>query len=262
MELGKRAAVVTGSAAGIGRGLCVGLAERGYDIVGFDVDADGNAEMADLVRSVGRDVLALTCDVGDAAQVRSAADEAIKRFGRVDVLINNAAVWNDTRLTAGSYDTQVRAFSDALGACSSGAFHCATALVPAMREAGGGDIVNILTDHVLAGHFITGLPATGYDCAKFSLWRLTESWAVELAPFGIRVNGLAFGATDTPMLRGVSPAMADAGMRPSDIAQAVANVLEHGRGGPTGRTYAFGMSRASRAEHLAGIAAIAEISED
>jgi len=257
MDLSGRVAVVTGSAVGIGRGLCLGFAERGADVVGLDVDAEANAEMEDLVRATGRGVLALTCDVGDATQVRRAADEVVARFGRVDVLVNNAAVWNDTRLTAGDYETQVRAFHDALGACATGAFHCAAALLPALRDAGGGDIVNILTDHVLPGHYITGYAATGYDCAKFSLWRLTESWAVELAPLGIRVNGLAFGATDTPMLRGVSPALADGGMKPSDIARAVDNVLAHGPGGPTGQTYAFGMTRASREEHLAGIAAIA-----
>jgi NAD(P)-dependent dehydrogenase (short-subunit alcohol dehydrogenase family) len=150
----------------------------------------------------------------------------------------------------------VAAFHAALGACATGGFHCAAAFVPAMRAVGGGNIVNVLTDHVLPGHYITGYPATGYDCAKFSLWRLTESWAVELQPHGIRVNALSFGATDTPMLRGVSAALADVAMMPSDIVQAVLNVLAHGPGGPTGQTYAFGMSRDSREQHLASIAAI------
>ena len=257
MDLMGRVAVVTGSAVGIGRGLCLAFAERGAEVVAMDVDRAGNGTTAAQVGALGREPLAITCDIGDPGAVKVAADEVLRRFGRVDVLVNNAALWNDTRLTAGEYDAQVAAFHAALGACCTGAFHLTAALVPGFRAAGGGEVVNMLTDHVLPGHHITGYPATGYDVAKFGLWRLTESWAVELAPLGVRVNGLSFGATDTPMLRGVSAELAEKGMRPSDVAQAVLNVLAHGPGGPTGRNYAFGMTRATREEHLAGIAAIA-----
>ena len=257
MDLSGQVVVVTGSAVGIGRGLCVAFAERGAEVVAIDVDEAENAVTAAAVRAAGREPLVLACDVGDPAQVKAAADAVLTRYGRVDVLVNNAAVWNDTRLAAGDYDAQVAAFHRALGGCVTGGFHCAAALLPGLRAAGGGNIVNMLTDHVLPGHYITGYPATGYDVAKFGLWRLTESWAVELAPLGIRVNGLSFGATDTPMLRGVSAELADKGMTPADLAQAVFNVLAHGPGGPTGETYVFGMTRATRAEHLAGIAAIA-----
>ena len=258
MDLTGQVAVVTGSAIGIGRGLCEAFARRGADVVAIDLDEVENATTVALAAAAGgRDPLAITCDIGDAAAVKAAADAVLARYKRVDVLVNNAALWNDTRLTAGSYDTQVGAFHAALGACAIGAFHVTAALVPGLRAAGGGNVVNMLTDHVLPSHYITGAPATGYDVAKFGLWRLTESWAVELAPLGVRVNGLAFGATDTPMLRGVSPALADAAMTPADLAQAVLNVLAHGPDGPTGQTYVFGMTRAPREEHLAGIAAIA-----
>ena len=257
MDLTGQVAVVTGSAIGIGRGLCTAFADRGAEVVAIDRDEVENATTAALVRAAGREPLALTCDIGDAAAVRMAADAVLARFGRVDIVVNNAALWNDTRLTAGDYDAQVAAFHAALGACTTGAFHVTAALLPGLRAAGGGNVVNMLTDHVLPGHSITGAPATGYDVAKFGLWRLTEHWAAELASLGVRVNGLSFGATDTPMLRGVAPALADAAMTPADLAQAVFNVLAHGPGGPTGQTYVFGMTRAPREEHLAGIAAIA-----
>lgn len=257
MDLSGQVAVVTGSAVGIGRGLCVAFAERGADVVALDVDTVANEETAALVRAFGREPLALTCDVGDAAAVKSAAEQTIARFGRVDLLVNNAALYNDTRLTVGDYDAQVAEFHAALGACVTGAYHCTAAFLPGLRAAGGGNIVNMLTDHVLPGYYITGYAATGYDVAKFGLWRLTESWAVELAPLGVRVNGLSFGATDTPMLRAVSVEAAEKGMKPADLAQAVFNVLAHGPGGPTGQNYVFGMTRATRDEHLAGIAAIA-----
>ena len=219
MDLSGQVVVVTGSAVGIGRGLCVAFAQRGADVVAIDVDAAENAVTAAAVRAAGHEPLALACDVGDPVQVKAAADAALARFGRIDVLVNNAAVWNDTRLAAGDYDGQVAAFHRALGGCVTGGFHCAAAFLPGLRAAGGGNIVNMLTDHVLPGHYITGYPATGYDVAKFGLWRLTESWAVELAPLGVRVNGLSFGATDTPMLRGVSAELADKGMTPADLAR-------------------------------------------
>ena len=259
MDLEGQVAVVTGSAIGIGRGLCTAFAERGADVVAIDVDEAENAATVALAAAGGRRPapMAITCDVGDPAAVKAAADDVLERFGRVDVLVNNAALWNDTRLTAGSYDTQVSAFHAALGACATGAFHVTAALLPGLRAAGGGNVVNMLTDHVLPGHHITGYAATGYDVAKFGLWRLTESWAVELAPLGVRVNGLSFGATDTPMLRGVSAELAELAMTPADLAQAVFNVLAHGPDGPTGQNYVFGMTRAPRLEHLAGIAAIA-----
>ena len=257
MDLTGQVAVVTGSAVGIGRGLCVALAGRGADVVALDIDDAENEVTAAAVRAAGREALVRSCDVGDPAAVKAVAAEALARFGRVDLLVNNSALWNDTRLTAGDYDAQVAAFHSALGACATGAFHCTAAFLPGLRAAGGGNVVNMLTDHVLPGYHITGSVATGYDVAKFGLWRLTESWAVELAPLGIRVNGLSFGATDTPMLRAVSVELAEQGMTPADLAQAVFNVLAHGAGGPTGQTYVFGMTRAPRAEHLAGIAAIA-----
>lgn len=257
MDLTGQVAVVTGSAVGIGRGVCVALAEAGADVVAIDIDVAENAVTAELVRAHGRQPLVVTCDVGDAAAMKSAAEQTMERFGRVDLIVNNAALYNDTRLLSGDYDTQVAAFHAALGACVTGAYHCTAAFLPGLRAAGGGNVINMLTDHVLPGYLITGYAATGYDVAKFGLWRLTESWAVELAPLNVRVNGFSFGATDTPMLRAVSVEAAEKGMRPADLAQAVFNVLAHGPGGPTGQNYVFGMTKATREEHLAGIAAIA-----
>lgn len=104
---------------------------------------------------------------------------------------------------------------------------------------------------------MTGPGATGYDGAKWVMWRQTESWAVELAEHNIRVNALCMGATDTPMLRAVSVPIAEAGMRPEDVGQAVLNVLAHGRRGPTGQSYVFGTTGTSREQSLGEIAALA-----
>ena len=247
-------AVVTGAATGIGRAVALDLATR-MSVVCLDLDAAGNAETAALAAAAGGDALAIACDIADAAAVKAAFATITQRYGRVDLLVNNAAVWEDTSLTAGSYDEQCTAFARSIGSCAVGAFHCAAAAV-ALMAGRGGNIVNLVTEHVVEGRYITGYPASGYDCAKWSLWRLTETWAVELAPLGIRVNGLAFGATDTPMLRRVSVPLAESGMRATDLADAVQRVVALGPSGPTGRLYSFGFTGTPRAVSLEQIGAI------
>lgn len=250
-------AVISGSAAGIGAGIALGLAERGVNIVGLDIDHRGNAALAGQIRGLGVRALAIDCDVGDRAQVQRAFKAVVDEFGRIDILINNAAVWLDCGLTTGTYESQTEAFAQSLNSCALGSFYCARAAAPTMIQGGGGNIINIITEHIKEGHYITGRPATGYDCAKFSQWRLTETWAVELQPHNIRVNALCFGATDTPMLRGVSAALADTAMKTADLAQAVINVLGHGADGPSGQSYLFGTSGTPRDESVRQIAALA-----
>ena len=256
MLLKDKVAVITGSAIGIGRGIAIALAREGANIIALDIDVLENHTTAAEVEAAGQECLALACDVSDKIQVRSAINEGLAAFGRIDVLVNNAAVFDNSSLLGGTFESQTAAFDAAMGACAMGAYYCARACTPAMVAAGEGNIVNVITEHVKPGHYITEMPAIGYDCAKFSLWRQTENWAHELRSVGIRVNGLCFGATDTPMLRAAAPDLADAAMKPADLGQAVINLIAHGIDGPTGETYLFGTSRTPRAESLEAIAAL------
>ncbi len=256
MLLEGKVAVITGAAVGIGRGMALALAGRGARVAGLDIDVVNNHETAAQLRSAGGECLAIDCDIADRGQVRSAISQILERFGRIDMLINNAAVWDDSRLLRGTYESQTAAYEHAIGACALGAYFCARACVPAMLAAGGGNIINIITEHIKEGHYITHMPALGYDSAKFAMWRQVESWAAELRKSNIRVNGLAFGATDTPLLRGVAPDFADAGMKPHDIGQAVINVLAHGDDGPSGETWVFGTTGTPREDSLVAIEAI------
>jgi len=256
MKLDGQVAIISGSAVGIGRGIALGLASQGVHIIALDIDIIENAETAKQVRALGRDCMDLHCDIGDGASVVRTINAAAARFGRIDILINNAALWLDCSLTSGTFDSQTENFARSMNVCALGSFHCACAATPWLQRQGG-NIVNIITEHIKEGHYITGRPATGYDCAKFSQWRLTESWADELAPFDIRVNGLCFGATDTPMLRSAAPQIADKAMKTEDLARAVLNVIAHGKGGPTGQTFLFGTSGSAREDSLEQIAALA-----
>jgi 3-oxoacyl-[acyl-carrier protein] reductase len=256
MRLDDQVAVITGSAMGVGRGLALALAERGALIAGLDIDDDANAETGRQVEAAGSEFLALSCDISDKSAVRRAIDEVGKRFGRINVLVNNAAVFEDSRLLAGDFDTQTAEYERSMGTCAMGAYYCMAACLPFLLESEG-NVVNIITEHIEPAHHLKNMPALGYDCAKFALWRQVASWADELRARNVRVNGLAFGATDTPMLRNAAGSeFAAKAMKPADIGQALINVLAHGAGGPSGEVWVFGVTRTPREESLVAIDAI------
>ncbi|MFN0094978.1 MAG: SDR family NAD(P)-dependent oxidoreductase [Dehalococcoidia bacterium] len=247
MLLEGKVAVVTGGAEGVGRGIAIGMAEEGANVVTLDIDGFNNAETARRIQALGRKALALDCDISDKHQVRRAMAEALNAFGRFDVLVNNAAIYGDTRLTVGSYESQSELYERCLDVCTLGGYYCALAAVPAMAAVGGGNILNVITEHIKEGHMYTGSPATGYDSAKWAQWRQTESWAVELKPLGIRVNALCHGATDSPMLRKYARIDPEKVMMPEDVAVAALNVIRQGPEGPTGQAWVFGYSGSGRA---------------
>lgn len=247
---------VTGSAVGIGREVCMSFARQGATVVALDIDEAENDVTRRAVVEAGGTCHSYHCDIGDKAAVRTVFDDLDGKIDHIDLVVNNAAVFNNTALNGGDWERQTASFDAAMGSCTMGAFYCTAAAAPLLGAAGNSNIINMLTNHVIEGSYITGLPCTGYDCAKFSLWRLTESWAVELKRQGTRVNGLCFGATDTPMLRGVSPQLIPVSMEASDIAQAIHNVVGQGPGGVTGKSYEFGMGPVPNANSRAEIAAI------
>jgi meso-butanediol dehydrogenase/(S,S)-butanediol dehydrogenase/diacetyl reductase len=245
---------ITGSAVGIGRGIAEAFARDGGTIIGLDINTEENEITKSLVEAAGGTCHIFDCDVGDRAAVKDVFDQL--DIDHLDLMVNNSAVFGDTTLTGGDYETQTRAFDIAMDACAMGAFYCTVAAVPLLEKGEGANIINVITDHVRPGHYLTGSMATGYDCAKFSLWRLTENWAVELESKGIRVNGLCFGATDTPMLREFSPKSVGTGMVVGDLVDAVNNVIDQGSNGDTGQCYEFGMGPTPRETSLKQIAAI------
>ncbi len=252
-----KVAIITGSAVGIGRGVAVTLARLGMNVAALDVDVANNAETARLVTAAGAQCLAIECDVGDKHAVKAAVDAAAEKFGGLHLLINNAGYWDNSALIQGSYESQTAAFDRAMNASALGSYYCMRAAVDHMRASGGGNVIGMITDHIKPGYYITGLPAVGYDCAKFAMWRQTETWAQELAEHNIRVNGLCFGAVDTPMLRAVIDEMYATAMEPEDIGQAVVNIVSHGAGGPTGETWLVAKTHEPRATGLTEIAALA-----
>lgn len=247
---------VTGSAVGIGREVARSWARQSATIVALDMDPIENAKTHQLVEDAGGQCLSYTCDIGDRDAVREVFDDLDGKIHHIDLLLNNAAVYSDTMLTSNDWETQTRAFEFAIGSCALGAFYCTAAAVPLLERAAAANIINVLTDHVKPGFHLTGGVATGYDSAKFALWRLTENWAEELKDKQIRVNGLCFGATDTPMLRRFAPQVIDRAMKVEDLDLAVRHVVGQGPAGESGVSYEFGMGQTTRAKSLKEIDAI------
>jgi 3-oxoacyl-[acyl-carrier protein] reductase len=221
-ELSGRVAIVTGAGRNIGRAIALTLADGGAAVV---VNARSNLQEAEAVageieRSGGK-ALAVTADVADANAVASMVDAAAARFGRIDILVNNAAVRAEQAL-----ETMTLADWRAVtGVILDGAFNCVKACLPHLKQAGAGAIVNIggLSAHTGAArrpHVVT---------AKAGLVGFTRALAHELAPDNIRVNTVTPGLMSTPRPAGQpepqhhSLVRSLAGRRgePSDIAAAV-----------------------------------------
>ncbi len=186
-----RVAIVTGAAGGIGLATARRLAAEGARIVMADLDVDAaNAARPQLVVAGARDVLVQGCDVADEAQVEACVAAALARFGRVDVMVNNAGIMTFRRLA----DLTTADWRRVLGVDLLGAFHF---VKQGFRHLGrGGAIVNVSSIHALE----TEPRVAPYAAAKAALVSLTRSAAIEARPLGIRVNAVLPGAIDTPML--------------------------------------------------------------
>jgi SDR family mycofactocin-dependent oxidoreductase len=209
--LAGRVAFVTGAARGQGRSHCVRLARAGADVVAIDacgpVAANNGypastpedlAETTSLVESEGRKMLAAQVDVRDAAGQQRIVDEAITQFGRLDIVVANAGVLNWGRL----WEISAQQWQDVLDTNLTGIWNTIKATVPAMIQAGNGG--SIITISSAAG--VKAVPGCGHYCAsKFGVVGLTNSLAVELGEYGIRVNSVHPYGTDTPM--GNDPSM-------------------------------------------------------
>lgn len=205
LPLAGRVAYVTGAARGQGRSHCVRLARAGADIVAIDAcapvceangyapaDPDDLAETVRLVEGEGRKILPHQVDVRDAdGQLRVVA-EAVEQFGRLDIVVANGGVLNWGRV----WEISPQQWQDTLDTNLTGVWNTVRAVVPPMIAAGNGG--SIITISSAAG--IKAVPGCGHYCAsKFGVVGLTNSLAVELGEFGIRVNSVHPYGTDTPM---------------------------------------------------------------
>ena len=190
MQLKDKVAIVTGAARGLGRAYAETLAKEGAAVVIGDVRDCAETQAA--IEAAGGSVLVTPLDVGDMASCQAMADRAAEQFGRIDVLVNNAALYGD--LSGGRF-TEIP--EESWDACMTvnvkGIWNCCKAVVSAMRASGGGSIINISS---LAA--VYGLPyAIHYTVSKAAVIGLTRGLARELGRDWIRVNSVAPSAVIT-----------------------------------------------------------------
>lgn len=183
-------AVVTGAGSGIGQAIGVRLAAEGAHVLLADVNGDAASITAATVVDSGGDADAIGIDVSEPADVRRMAGVASRR-GRIDILVNSAGIVRSTAAADISPDEWERV----LGVNTTGAFLCAQAVYPAMRDGGGGRIVNIAS---MAGRATSTLGGAHYTASKAGMLGLTRHLAREWAPDAITVNAISPGIVDTP----------------------------------------------------------------
>ncbi len=191
-RLDGRVVIITGSARGIGRAFAVRCAAEGASVVVADIDTDGAHEVAAAITADGGTAFAIGVDIGRFDSAAAMVQAALERFGRLDVLVNNAAMMAD--VSRRPFDEIPESEWDAMMAVNvRGTWNCCRAAVGPMRRQASGSIVNVASDTILFG--VPGL--LHYVASKGAIAAMTRSLARELGGDGIRVNTLAPGFTET-----------------------------------------------------------------
>jgi len=241
LDLTGRVALVTAAAgAGIGRATARRLAEAGADVVLTDLAADRTATAAEAIAAgTGRRVVGLALDVTDEHHVDAVVAEVLRRFGRLDVLVNNAGTSEPALL----WETTTDSWRRVVDVCLTGHFFTMRAVLPHMIERRSGSIVNIASIEA----WTSRTPGnTAYHAAKAGVLALSRSTAHQAAPHQVRVNCVAPGLTPNPFLAKLIPAEHLAAMEaeiplgrpatPDDIADAVLFLASDASRSVTGET--------------------------
>ena len=192
MKLAGKTAVVTGSRRGIGKAIALALAGEGASVTIADINLEECQAVADEIKASGGNALAVKCDISNKAEVQEMTAKTIAAFGKIDILVNNAAygvIKPFVRLTEEEWDS-------VYNVNVKGAFLCSQVAAKNMIKNGGGRIINISSVASGGGGGCPPLMAP-YVSSKGGLKALSEAMAVELADFGINVNVICPGTIDS-----------------------------------------------------------------
>ncbi len=187
-----KVSIITGAAQGIGLATALKFAQEGAVVIVCDLRQDAVDAAVAQCRAAGAEALGFALSVTDRAEVDAMAAAVKTRFGRIDVLVNNAGITQDARLQK----MTLQQFDAVIDVNLRGVFHCAQAVVDSMVAQGSGVILNASSVVGIYGNF----GQTNYAAAKFGVIGFTKTWSRELGPKGVRVNAVAPGFIETPIL--------------------------------------------------------------
>jgi len=192
MRLKHKVSIITGAAQGIGLATALKFAEEGATVVVCDLRPEGVDAAVALVRARGAQTLGCVLSVTDRPALDAMAAAVKERFGSIDVLVNNAGITRDARLQKMTLEQ----FDAVIDVNLRGVFHATQAVLPTMVAQGSGVILNASSVVGIYGNF----GQTNYAASKFGVIGFTKTWSRELGPKGIRVNAVAPGFVETPIL--------------------------------------------------------------
>ena len=196
-DLSGRVAIVTGGTRGIGLAIAEGLAAAGANVVVGSRKADACEATEAHLRSMGVDALGVATHMGDLTSVDALVDRTVERFGRLDIVVNNAA--NALTLPFGQLTEE--AWAKSLDTNLRGPVFLVERALPHLEASGNAAVLNVIS----AGAFLFSRRTAMYASAKAGLMAMTRSMAADFAEKGIRVNALAPGTVDTDMVRNNTP---------------------------------------------------------
>jgi NAD(P)-dependent dehydrogenase (short-subunit alcohol dehydrogenase family) len=189
-----KVAIITGAGSGLGQATAVRLAQEGVDIVVVDVSEKGGNETVEMVKKLGVDSIFIKADVSKHEEVKNYVDKTVERFGKIDYFFNNAGISG-----SGSFflDSSIDEIGKIVGINLMGALYGVRYVAEVMLKNGGGSIVNTASSAGVIGQD----SVVTYSATKHGIVGLTKSMVAEYAKDGLRVNAIAPGPTETPMVK-------------------------------------------------------------
>ncbi len=192
-----RVAIITGAVRGLGEGIARAAAREGATAVLFGRSVDPLQKLERDILDSGQQAACFQVDVADADRVQRAVDEVLGRFGRIDILVNNAAIAPSVPFL----ETTAEISDRVIGTNIKGVCNCTRAVLPGMIERRYGKIINISS---VTGPRVSGKGMGLYSASKGAVSALTRTLALEVAEYGINVNAILPGSFDTPMMRSMA----------------------------------------------------------
>lgn len=195
MRLENKVCLVTGAASGMGRAAVAAFAREGAKVAALDISEAGLQESINLAQGSAGEVLPIRCDVTKEQEVAAAVQVIVDRFGRLDVLYNNAGIMMEEDHSV--IDTEEGVWDKTLAVNVKGIYLVCKYGIPELRRSGGGSIINIASFVAMVG---CSVPQDAYTASKGAVIALTKSLAVQFGHDGIRSNAICPGPIETPLM--------------------------------------------------------------